>query len=145
MVSAQVPSLVRIYKKSPSGGAVQVMQGRVEQLAPAGGASEGAASAVATPEKLITIDSPVIFQNDDIIQVTLDPDGAVTLDASDCVWSIPCLTSAGSITLGRAQFQSPALGDLVTVANEQVIAGYKVTEGQLRLSGKIFLDIQNNA
>lgn len=145
MVSAQVPCLVRIYKSSPSGDKIKVLQQRVEQLAPAGGASEGAPASVSTPEKLLTVNSPVVFQNDDVILVTINPDGAATLDASDCIWAIPTVTPSGSNSIGRAQFDVPALADLVTVTNEQVIAGYKVTEGSLRIAGKIFLDIQNNA
>ena len=145
MASAQEPGVVRIYKKQPAGNQVQVLQQRVEQLAPAGGAPDGAPASVATPEKLLTVNSGVTFQNDDIVLVTFEPDtGGDGLDASDCIWSIPTVTPSGSNALGRAQFANPAFADLTLVANEQVIAGYKVTEGSLRIAGKIYLDMQDD-
>ncbi len=145
MASIQEPGLVRGYKQSPAGDKVLVMQQRVEQLAPAGGAPDGATSSVSTPEKLLTINSPVVLKNDDILLITFEPDtGGDGLDASDCIWSIPTVTPSGSNALGRAQFANPAFADLTLVANEQTIAGYKVTEGSLRLAGKIYLDMQDD-
>jgi len=145
MASVQEAGLVRIYKSSPSGNKTLVMQQRIEQLAPAGGAPDGAPASVSTPEKLIGINSPVVFENDDVILVTFTPDtGGDGLDASDCIWSIPAITPSGSVSLGRAQFASPTFADVTLIANEQVIAGYKVTEGNLRLAGKIFLDLQDD-
>ena len=146
MVSAQVPSLVRLYRSQPNGNKTQIAQARVEQLAPAGGASEGAASAVATPEKLLVINSPVVLNNDDVLLVSLEVDTTATIDASDCIWSIPLVTSQGSKTLGRAQFANPVLGDLALVGGVETFgSGYKVVEGAVRLSGKIYLDVQDNA
>jgi len=145
MASAQEPCLVRIYRKRPNGDATVVLQQRVEQLAPAGGAPDGAPASVSTPEKLLTINSNVVFQNDDVVLVTVEPDGADSLDASDCIWSIPTVIPSGSSALGRAQFTNPTFADQALVASrEVVIAGYKVTEGSLRLAGKIFLDIQDD-
>jgi len=145
MASAQEPCLVRLYRMQPNGDKKQVAQARVEQLAPAGGAPDAAAASVSTPEKLLTISSPVIFQNDDILLVSVELDASDGLDASDCIWSIPLVTSSGSKTLGRAQFANPTFNDLTPAANvETFIAGYRIVEGQARLSGKIFLDIQDD-
>lgn len=145
MASLQEPGLVRIYRSRPAGDKTQILQQRVEQLAPAGGAPDGAPASVATPEKLISINSGIVLANDDVLLVTFTPDsGGDGVDASDCIWSIPAVTPSGSISLGRAQFQNPAFADMTLVANEQVIAGYKVTEGSLRLAGKIYLDIQDD-
>lgn len=145
MTSGQEPGLVRLYRQSPNGDKVQITQQRVEALAPAGGAPDGAPASVATPEKLISINSPVTLVNDDILLVTFVPDtGGDGLDASDCIWNVPTVTPSGSSALGRAQFANPAFADMTLVANEQVIAGYKVTEGSLRLAGKIFLDLQDD-
>jgi hypothetical protein len=145
MASIQEPGLVRVYKKTPAGNQQLILQQRVEQLAPAGGAPDGAPASVSTPEKLLTVNSNVVLVNDDILLVTFAPDtGGDGLDASDCIWSIPTVTPSGSNAIGRAQFANPAFADLTTVANEQVVAGYKVTEGQLRLAGKIFLDFQDD-
>lgn len=145
MASAQEPGLVRIYKSSPAGNKVLVLQQRVEQLAPAGGAPDGAPASVSTPEKLLNVNSGVVFQNDDVILVTFAPDtGGDGLDASDCIWSIPTVTPSGSNAIGRAQFANPAFADMTLVANEQTVAGYKVTEGSLRIAGKIFLDMQDD-
>ena len=144
MASTQEPGLVRIYKKQPAGNAVQVLQQRVEQLAPAGGAPDGAPASVSTPEKLLSVNSNVVFNNDDVILVTFEPDSIDGLDASDCIWSIPVVTTSGSNALGRAQFANPAFANITLVANEQTIAGYKVTEGALRIAGKIFLDMQDD-
>ena len=145
MASTQEPGLIRVYKKTPAGNKVIVMQQRVEQLAPAGGAPDGAPASVSTPEKLITVNSPVNFQNDDVILVTFEPDtGGDGLDASDCIWSVPVVTPAGSQAIGRAQFATPAFADITLVANEQTIAGYRVTEGALRIAGKVYLDLQDD-
>lgn len=145
MASVQEPGLVRIYAETPSGDKKKILQQRVETLAPAGGAPDGAPASVATPEKLITINSPVVLQNDWKLVVTFEPDtGGDGLDASDCIWSIPTITPAGSSAIGRAQFQNPAFADMTLVANEQVVAGYKVTEGSLRVAGKIYLDLQDD-
>jgi hypothetical protein len=145
MASIQEPGLVRMYRQTPNGDKQKILQQRVEQLAPAGGAPDGAPASVSTPEKLIAVNSGVMLYNDDVLLVTFEPDTAGDgLDASDCIWSVPCVTPAGSITLGRAQFANPTFADVTTIANEQVIAGYKVTEGQLRLAGKIFLDLQDD-
>jgi hypothetical protein len=145
MASLQEAGLVRIYKKTPAGNQLLILQQRVEQLAPAGGAPDGAPASVATPEKLLSVNSNVVLVNDDILQVTFTPDaGGDGLDASDCIWSIPTVTPSGSNAIGRAQFANPAFADMTLVANEQVVAGYKVTEGQLKLAGKIFLDMQDD-
>lgn len=145
MASVQEPGLVRIYAVRPSGDKQKILQQRVETLAPAGGAPDGAPASVSTPEKLLTVNSPVILNNDDVLQVTFTPDtGGDGLDASDCIWSIPTITPSGSSAIGRAQFANPTFADMTLVANEQVVAGYKVTEGQLRIAGKIFLDLQDD-
>lgn len=146
MVSAQIAGLVRMYRSTPSGNKVQIMQARIEQLAPAGGASEGATASVSTPEKLLTINSPVVLVNDDVLLVTFTPDATATIGTvTKSIWSVPTVTQSGSSTLGRAQFASPSFAAIALNVNEQVVAGYKVTEGQLRVAGKIYLDIQNNA
>lgn len=144
MASVQEPGLVRLYRKKPAGDLTLVLQQRVEQLAPAGGAPDGAPASVSTPEKLLTVNSPVTFVNDDVLLVTFQPDATDGLDASDCIWSIPTVTPSGSNAIGRAQFANPTFADLTLMANEQVIAGYRVTEGQLRVAGKIYLDIQDD-
>lgn len=147
MASVQEPSLVRLYRKNPNGNKTLIMQGRVEQLAPAGGAPDGAPASVSTPEKLLTINSGVTLGNDDILEVSVILDSADGVDASDCVWSIPLVTPMGSMTLGRGQFANPTFADLAaatTAGVEIVIAGYRITEGQARLGGKIYLDIQDD-
>jgi len=145
MASIQEPCLVRLYRSQPNGNKTQIAQARVEQLAPAGGAPDGAAASVATPEKLLTINSPVVMQNDDVLLVSVELDASDGLDASDCIWSIPLVTNQGSKTLGRTQFVNPTFADLTPAANvETFIAGYRIVEGQARLSGKIYLDIQDD-
>lgn len=145
MASSQEPGLIRIYKSTPSGDKQKVLQQRVEQLAPGGGAPDGEPASVVTPEKMLTIQSGVTFNTDDVVLVTFQPDtGGDGIDASDCNWSIPTVTPSGSSALGRAQFQDPALSNITLIANEQTIAGYKVTEGQLQLDGNIYLDIQDD-
>ncbi len=145
MASAQEPCLVRLYRSEPNGNKTLIAQSRVEQLAPAGGAADAAAANVSTPEKLITIDSPVVMKNDDVLLVSVELDASDGLDASDCIWSIPLVTPQGSKTLGRGQFANPTFGDLTPAASvETFIAGYRIVEGAARLSGKIFLDIQDD-
>lgn len=145
MASAQEPSLVRLYRTKPSGDKTLIAQARVEQLAPAGGAADGAAASVSTPEKLLTINSPVVLANDDILEVAVILDASDGLDASDCIWSIPLVTPSGSKTLGRAQFANPTFADVTPAATtETIIAGYRVVEGSARLSGKIYLDLQDD-
>lgn len=145
MASAQEPCLVRLYRSQPNGNKTLVAQARVEQLAPAGGAADAAAASVSTPEKLLTINSPVVFVNDDVLLVSVELDASDGLDASDCIWSIPLVTNQGTKTIGRAQFANPTFADLTPAANvETFIAGYRIVEGQARLSGKIYLDIQDD-
>ena len=146
MASVQEAGMVRLYRRSPNGNKTLIAQMRVEDSAPAGGAPDAAGASVATPEKRFTINSPVELVNDDILEVTFESDAGDTLDASDCVWSIPLVTSSGTKTLGRANFANPTLGDDAMVANtEAVIAGYKVVEGRARVAGKIYLDIQDDS
>jgi hypothetical protein len=146
MVSAQVSSLIKLYRVTPDGNRTQLAQMRVEDSAPAGGASEGAGSAVSTPEKRIKINSPVVFVNDDILMATITVDGAATIDASDMIWSIPLVTPQGTKTLGRAQFANPTVTDIAFVAGiETDLGGYKIIEGQAQLRGTIYLDVQDNS
>jgi len=145
MTSLQEPSLVRVYRTKPTGEKNLILQNRVEQLAPAGGAPDGAAASVSTPEKLLTIDSNVVLVNDDFLEVSVLLDASDGLDASDCIWSIPLLTPSGPKTIGRAQFANPTFADITPAANtETVIAGYRIVEGQVRLSGKLYLDLQDD-
>ena len=145
MASLQEAGLVRLYRLEPNGNKTLIMQDRIETLAPAGGAPDGAGASVSTPEKLVKIDSPITFVNDDHLLVTFEPDvGGDGIDASDCVWRIPYVTPQGSKTIGRAQFENPSFADVTLVANEQTIAGYKVVEGSARLSGIIYLDMQDD-
>lgn len=145
MASLQEPCLVRLYRSQPNGNKTLIAQNRVEQLAPAGGAPDAAAASVSTPEKLLMINSPVVLVNDDVLLVSVELDASDGLDASDCIWSIPLVTPQGSKTLGRSQFANPTFADLTPAANvETFVAGYRIVEGQARLSGKIYLDIQDD-
>lgn len=145
MASVQEPSLVRLYRSQPNGNKTLLLQARVEQLAPAGGAPDGAASSVSTPEKLLVVNSPVIMRNDDILLISVETDAADTTDASDCIWSIPLVTNQGTKTIGRSHFANPTFGNVALAANvETFVAGYKVVEGQVRLAGKIYLDVQDD-
>jgi len=146
MVSAQVPCLIKLYRVTPDGNRAQLAQMRVEDSAPAGGASEGAGSAVATPEKRIKINSPIVFVNDDVLVATITTDSAKTIDATDMIWSIPLVTKQGTKTLGRAQFASPSVTDIAFVAGiETDLGGYKIIEGSAVVRGTIYLDVQDNA
>ena len=147
MASAQIASLIRLYRGQPNGNKTLIAQARVEQLAPAGGASEGAGSAVSTPEKLLTINSPVVLVNDDILYVSAEVDTGATIGTiTKSIWNIPLVTNQGSKSIGRAQFANPVPAAIALVAaTETIVGGYKVVEGAVRLSGKIYLDLQNNA
>lgn len=145
MASLQESALIRIYRTQPNGNKTLLVQGRVEQLAPAGGAPDALAASVATPEKLLTINSPVTMVNDDILEIAVISDAADGLDVSDMIWAVPLVTTQGSKTIGRSDFANPATADVALVASvETVIAGYRVVEGQARLSGKIFVDLQDD-
>lgn len=147
MASAQIAGLWRLYRQLPNGDKRFITQLRVEQSAPAGGASEGAGSAVSTPEKLLTIASSEIFAINDVLMVSFTTDVAATIGTvTKSIWSIPLLTSQGTKTLGRAQFTTPTLAAQALVAAiETFVAGYTVTETGARLNGKIYMDLQNNA
>lgn len=145
MVSIQEPCLVRLYRQEPNGNKVQILQQRVEQLAPAGGAPDGAPASVSTPEKLLTVNSGVTFQINDVLLVSVELDASDGLDASDCIWSVPLQTMQGPKTLGRSQFANPTFADLTPAAGiETFIGGYKITEQGARVAGKIYLDIQDD-
>lgn len=147
MASIQEPCLVRLYRQFPNGDKKLILQSRVEQLAPAGGAPDGAPASVSTPEKLLTITSDVIFAVNDLLLVSVELDAADGLDKDDAIWSIPLVTAQGTKTLGRAQFNDPAFADTAAnlpVSREVFIAGYKIIETGARLAGKIYLDIQDD-
>lgn len=145
MASAQEPCLVRLYRSQPNGNKTLIVQARVEQLAPAGGAADAAAANVSTPEKLLAINSPVVLKNDDVLLVSVELDASDGLDASDCIWSIPLVTNQGSKSIGRGQFANPTFADVTPAAStETFIAGYRIVEGSARVAGKIFLDIQDD-
>lgn len=145
MVSAQIAGIWRLYRGQPNGNKTLIMQAHITQTAPAGGASEGAAASVSTPEKLLVINSPVVLVNDDILLASFEADAGATIGAvTKSIWSIPVVTSQGSKTIGRAQFANPTITNIAIVAAvETFLAGYRVLEGQMRLSGKIFMDLQN--
>lgn len=145
MASAQEAALIRFYRAQPNGNKTLIFQERVESLAPAGGAADGASASVSTPEKRLKVNSNVILKNDDILLVSVELDGSDGLDASDCIWSIPLVTDQGSKAIGRAQFANPTFADITpAAATETFIAGYKVIEGAVRLSGIIYCDLQDD-
>jgi hypothetical protein len=146
MASIQEPGMVRMYAMDPAGNKRQILMARVEDLAPAGGAPDGAAASIATPEKRMVVSSPVVMYNDWTLLVTFESDAADGIDVSDNRWSIPVTTPSGSVQLGTAQFLSPALADYTTVAGKEItVAGYKVVESRLTLGpGKIFCDFQDD-
>lgn len=145
MASLQESCLVRFYRTRPNGSKTLLFQESVTGLAPAGGAPDGVASAVATNEKLLTVNSGEIFEINDVLQVSVELDASDGIDASDCIWRIPLMTSQGPKTLGRAQFTQPTFADITPATGiETFIAGYKIVESGARLSGKIFTDIQDD-
>lgn len=147
MASLQEPCLVRLYRQRPNGNKTLIVQQRVEQLAPAGGAPDGAPASVSTPEKLLTVNSGEVFEINDLLMVSVELDSADGLDKDDSIWSIPLLTAQGPKTLGRAQFANPAFADTAAnlpAATEIFIAGYRIIETGARIAGKIYLDIQDD-
>lgn len=147
MASAQIGGLWRLYRQLPNGDKRFITQLRIEQSAPAGGASEGAGSAVSTPEKLLSIVSGEIFSINDTLMVSFTSDAAKTIGTiAKSIWSIPLVTSQGTKILGRAQFANPTIAAQALVAGiETFIGGYLVTETGARLNGKIYMDLQDNA
>ena len=145
MASTQEAGTIRLYRSEPNGNKTLILRQRVEQLAPAGGAPDSAPASVATPEKLLTVNSPVLLKNDDILLVSFTADGADGIDVSDMIWSVPMVTNTGSNALSAGDFANPALADYTTVpGQESFIAGYKVVEGSARIAGKIFIDVQDD-
>lgn len=147
MASAQIAGLWRYYRQLPNGDKRFLFQLRVEQAAPAGGASEGAGTAVSTPEKLLNVVSSEIFAINDKLMVSFEADSAATIGTiTKSIWSIPLVTSQGTKTLGRAQFTSPTPAAQAIVAGiETFIGGYVVYETGAHVQGKIYADLQNNA
>jgi hypothetical protein len=147
MASAQVGCLVRFYRQKPNGDKKLLFQERIENLAPAGGASEGTLSSVATPEKRLSIISNVGFDINDVLIVGVIADAATTLGTvTKSIQAIPLITSQGPKTLGRAQFTTPTLTAQALVAGvESFVQGYTITEMGAKLGGKIFYDLQNNS
>jgi len=147
MASAQIAGLWRLYRQMPNGDKKNIAQLRIENTAPAGGASEGAGSAVATPEKLLKISSGEVFSINDKLMASFEADAAATIGTvTKTIWSIPLLTSQGPKTLGRTQFTAPTVAAQALVAGiETFIGGYLITETGSRLAGTIYMDLQNNA
>lgn len=147
MVSAQIAGLWKVYRTTQNGDKQFIAQYRVEDSAPAGGASEGAGSAVSTPEKRMTINSPVRLVTNDVLEFTFTADSAATIGTiTKSIWSVPFVTPLGTKQLGRAQFTTPTPAAIALVAaTETQIGGYKVTETYGQLLGRVFQDLQNNA
>jgi len=145
MASAQEPCLVRFYRVKPNGNKTLILQDRVESLAAAGGAPDGAATSMQTTEKWPVIDSNVILVNDDILEVTVELDASDGIDVSDCIWRIPLVTSAGTKAIGRGQFSNPTPADNTPPASQEIVlGGYRIVEGQARVSGRVWFDVQDD-
>lgn len=148
MASLQEPGVIRIYRKQPSGHKTLLWQGDVKFSAPAGGAPDGAATSMPAHDALpfLPVKSPVLV-NDDILLVTFEAVSADGIDVSDSIWMLPITVSGlGVKQLAQSDFANPAASDYTTVADvEMTVAGYKITEGRVRLGGsKFFIDIQDD-
>ena len=146
MVSAQVAGTYLFYAKSPEGQRIPLLSGRNAVLGP-GGSSEGVIAN--TPEKWanVSVRGPVMTDGWELIAV-LNPDGAKTIDASDCNWAIPVIRQGfGPTHLGQADFAELALADAAYVAGkEQDAAIYKVSGETMQFGGGIiFQSYEDNA
>lgn len=148
MASAQEAGKVRLQWRKPNNQIIPLMEMNVQDLAPEGGAADGALSSVkSVDERMFVPLHGHVAETDDILEVLFIADGADGIDVSDCIWSIPVTVSGlGMKTLSRGDFANPTPTDYTTVAAiPVVVGGYKVTEGRVKFGGgHIYLDMQDD-
>jgi len=152
MVSAQAPGKLKFYRKRANGSMEFIYGNVVASLGPSGSSDGTIAS---TPEKWLmlpafTAPDKVLAVNDQLV-VTYEADAAVTVDASDCEFTIPITFADGSpSTLGSpdstVDWDAKVAGDEAYVAGRETIFCIKTVRQRFALGGgKIFASVENNA
>ena len=155
MASLQEPGKIRVFVRRPrTGRTVELIASTpVQDLAPAGGAPDGALASVTTNERWLKypVQFGVPIQTDDVVYVEFTADGADGLDVSDCVWSFPFVKADGGVMrITRSDFANPAPADYTAVAAIPVlVGGYRVAEGLVFFGGKpgndgVYCDMQDD-
>lgn len=133
MASAQEPGVVRLYIKKPNGASIEVLKRRSEELGP-GGAPDHVVSANTDKWRFIPIRQDLIIQRGDKLLVSFTSDAADTLDASDCVATIPFTRRDGGIEIVTDADLS--LGDIACAAGVETFIGeYEFPQGPLKFGG----------
>jgi hypothetical protein len=154
MVSAQIPGLIRISVRSPTGNAVKVLEQRTEVLAMITGSSEGVISQTSEKWAYVgRVGTPKggFFYGGCELVVSFIPDANATLDISDARWNIPLTLNNGSqivLTNNATSMNSYLIGDNTVVANNETVLGkYRAPEGQYWMfgGGSIYISVMDNA
>jgi len=154
MASAQIPGVLKFYRKRSNGSKEFILGGDLSALGPSGSSDGTIAS---TPEKWLFI-NPVtgvnkekVLRVNEKLHVTFTPKGAATTDASDAEWAIPIIYQDGSNdVLGSPDdttvWDSFVLGDVALIAGrEYPVAEKRVTQEFALGGGKIFATIEDNS
>lgn len=151
MASATVPATITFYIRKKTGANAGLMkkvyQNQTAALA-AGGCPDGVPAAKPSDWLSVPAMRGIKANPDDELVITLTTVSAVTLDASDAVWSIPMTLDSGLTTLGNnsSDFDVLALADTAYVAGQETVAAvHKFKEGGFFGGGKIFVAVENNA
>jgi len=151
MASLQELGTVRFYRETPDGHKVLLGSASVTALAPQGGAPEGLAASVLSPDEWIAMAKADLpeqrLRTNDILLVTFESVATDGVDVSDSLWNIPVASSGqtGVKYLSQGDFANPAAIDFTATANlEHIVAGYRVLENSLIFGGLIYADIQDD-
>lgn len=149
MVSAQVAGTVIFQARSPEGKVVELFRSIISNTAPTGGASEGALSAIVTPEKRIWCPTrnDVQLRFNDVIEHVFIPVAGSAVVVSKSLQIIPLTRQDGTVMyIQNGDFTVPAYANVTTVtALPTTLAGYRVTQNLKFGGGPIFSDVQNGA
>lgn len=154
MVSAQVPSTLRFYRKTSTGSRIFLFGSKVAALGPSG-SSEGVVASTQDTWGFVPIqnaNNKILNVNDQLV-ATLEVDTAATIDASDSEFILPITLSDGSTTMlgspdNAVDWDVKVATDIAFVAGVETDLCIKKISQAFALGSnlqKAFLSIENNA
>jgi len=151
MVSAQAPGKLRFYRRTPDNALVFIYGNAVAATGPSG-SSDG--SIASTPDTWLSLPPQLgnkVCQVNDNLVVTYEAAAGVTIDASDCEFSIPITYSDGSVdSLGgpdsSTDWDVQQAGDTAFVAGSETILCAKTVRKPFAFGGgKLFASVEDNS
>lgn len=133
MASAQEPGVCRLTVKKPSGAEIELLKMRSEELGP-GGSPDHVVSANQDKWRFINVGGPIINHGDEL-RLYFKPDGADTIDVSDCVMTIPFRRAGGGTDI--VTDADMTMDDVAIAAGaETLLATYTFVGGPRKFGGQ---------